>query len=77
MACDHMQHRDPIWIKETCDWTGEDISRWEYQEPVQTFVDRGTHSYMCTQCKEVFYYSGRAAKVAEAGGDPDKDGIWP
>jgi hypothetical protein len=39
---------------------------WERGYTEQTFVDTGLHSYKCTQCQQVFYYSerGRALELA-------------
>ena len=65
MSCTHERQVDPVWVTETCSWTGEEVSHWEYQEPVSTFVDVSTHSYKCTQCGEVFYYSQRGKQIEE------------
>lgn len=54
MACDHMRHVEPTWVKETCSWTGEDISRWEYNEPESTFVDR-VHILICVPNARKFF----------------------
>jgi hypothetical protein len=59
--CNHKTESEPVWIKEVCDWDGEtDTSHWSESRTESTFRDTGLHTYECTRCKEVFYYSQRA-----------------
>jgi hypothetical protein len=63
MTCKHKIYTEPTWRDSyICDWTGEfqsgyyeDDGGWKL-----TYVDTGLHTYKCTQCHEVFYYSQRA-----------------
>lgn len=62
--CTH--ERDTSRYITDTDWDGEDCSYWEYGS-VSTCVDIDTHRYKCTQCNEVFYYSGAAKAYHEDG----------
>ena len=66
MACNH-QKETSRWVEdddwyENCTATGH----WEYFTD-QTYEDIDLHRYRCTQCGEVFYYSGRARDFYEQG----------
>lgn len=66
MPCTHTRDtsrwvEDDDWY-ENCTATGH----WEY-DSVSTTVDLDLHRYQCTQCKEIFYYSGRARDYYEKG----------
>ena len=66
MTCTHSRETSR-WV-ETDSWyedsgaTGE----WVYSTE-STTVDLDLHRYQCTQCKEIFYYSGRAKDYYENG----------
>lgn len=63
MTCNHKR---TYWttVEDVNDWTGETTKRSKLMI-VSTYKDLGLHSYMCTQCKEVGYYSSRAEKYAK------------
>ena len=64
MSCRH-ERTTERWI--TRDYFGEEIDgEWQY-DTVSTTVDIDLHRYRCTQCGEVFYYSGRAREYYEEG----------
>lgn len=64
MTCTHTRDTSR-WV--TVDYFGEEIDgEWEY-DSVPTTVDIDLHRYQCTQCKEIFYYSGRARDYYEKG----------
>ena len=48
------------------DWDGDWHEDWR-MVPVSTTVDVDLHRYKCTQCGEMFYYSGRARDYYEKG----------
>ena len=56
-ACDHTERAEK-WVTE--DYFGEPCEGyWEYSTR-HTTEDVGLHSYRCTKCKEVMYYSSAA-----------------
>lgn len=66
MTCTHS--------KQTSEWIEEHENNWGYVEPGHwhyssqpSIVDLDLHRYQCTQCKEIFYYSGRARDFYEKG----------
>jgi hypothetical protein len=64
MSCRH-ERTTERWV--TRDYFGEEIDgEWQY-DTVSTTVDIDLHRYRCTQCGEVFYYSGRAREYYEEG----------
>ena len=64
MTCTHTRETSH-WV--TRDYFGEEIDgEWKY-DSVSTTVDLDLHRYQCTQCKEIFYYSGRARDYYEKG----------
>jgi hypothetical protein len=67
MTCSHSTEKS-TWVEED-DWypsSGGSTGYWEY-ETVSTTVDIDLHRYKCTQCNEIFYYSGRARQYHEEG----------
>lgn len=48
------------------DGYGGETSDWE-STTESTMVDLDLHRYQCTQCREIFYYSGRAKEFHENG----------
>ena len=64
-SCNHTKIVDRAVVE--MDWDmGEEVSR-IVSETVETFKDIDTHRYQCTQCNEVFYYSGAAKDFYEKG----------
>ena len=50
----------------TLDHDGGETYDWE-STTESTMVDLDLHRYQCTQCREIFYYSGRAKEFHENG----------
>ena len=66
MSCNH-QREVSEWIEEfENDWGNIEPRHWHYSTQSST-VDLDLHRYQCTQCKEIFYYSGRARDYYETG----------
>ena len=66
MSCNH-QREVSEWIEEfENDWGDIEPGHWHYSTQSST-VDLDLHRYQCTQCKEIFYYSGRARDYYEKG----------
>lgn len=67
MSCTHT--RDISRWVETEDWYhGGSTGEWEYTTEY-TYADLDLHRYKCTQCNEIFYYSGAAREYYETGVD--------
>lgn len=66
MSCNH-QRETSRWVEDD-DWYENYTAtgHWEY-DSVSTTIDIDLHRYKCTQCNEVFYYSGRARDFYEQG----------
>lgn len=56
--CTHSRETSNF-VTQINDWSGDDESHWEYGSE-STYVDTGLHTYKCTMCGEVFYYSEKA-----------------
>lgn len=70
--CDHR-----VYFWETSsyeDWNG-DIQEENKFMSEMTFEDLDLHRYHCTQCKEIFYYSGAARAYYEDGIKTDIIGL--
>lgn len=65
MKCTHEYSRS-VYVEEENRYSGEVEGRWEYTTE-STTVDIDLHRYKCTQCNEIFYYSGRARDFFEKG----------
>ena len=66
MACSHTYEKSE-WIEELVnDWGDTEPGHWHYSTQSST-VDIDLHRYKCTQCGEIFYYSGRARQYHEDG----------
>lgn len=58
MQCTH-QKTTPVWVEEYDPWDEVIGGHWENITSF-TYEDITPHRYMCTQCKEVMYYSKAA-----------------
>ena len=66
MTCTHKRETSE-WIPEfENDWGDIEPGHWHYSEKL-TYEDIDLHRFRCTQCGEVFYYSGRAREHFEQG----------
>lgn len=65
MTCTHSREVSE-WIDEHESHWGTIPGEWHYSTQ-HTYVDLDLHRYQCTQCKEIFYYSGRARDYYEKG----------
>jgi hypothetical protein len=65
MTCKH-EYTKSVYVEEENWYSGEVEGRWEYTT-VSSTVDIDLHRYKCTQCDEIFYYSGRARDYYEKG----------
>ena len=65
MTCTHSIETSE-WIDEYESHWGTVPGEWHYSSKPST-VDLDLHRYQCTQCKEIFYYSGRARDYYEKG----------
>lgn len=66
MKCTHTKRND-TWIDVFVnDWGHVVESHWNY-DVIETYKDVDLHRYKCTQCNEIFYYSGRAREYYEKG----------
>ena len=65
MICTHTKDTGE-WIDEYESHWGTVPGEWHYSSQPST-VDLDLHRYQCTQCNEIFYYSGRARDYYEKG----------
>lgn len=65
MACTHTNEKS-YWHEEEDWYHGGTIGEWRC-ETINTYVDLDLHRFKCTQCNEIFYYSGRARDYYEKG----------
>ena len=65
MTCTHTRHTSR-WVEEEDWYHGGTTGEWQYDSE-STTVDLDLHRYQCTQCNEIFYYSGRAKDYYENG----------
>lgn len=66
MKCTHETRRRETECWGECMYTGEMVYK-DVWVTTSTFVDTGLHTYCCTQCGHVGYYSERARAFFEDG----------
>lgn len=60
MTCDHIIRLPDRYVTRTDDWTGEEMSEWEYNRTESALNDIDTHRMKCSKCGKIEYYSGAA-----------------
>ena len=66
MSCDHLTYDPPYWRPD--DYSSDPLAgEWVYPEPRGSYEDIDVGRYRCTQCGEVFYYTGLWREHWEGG----------